>query len=117
MDGSKQLVYRGQGEAPRVDNATVTATHPSTPPSAAAPLLAPTSNVAHPSVPRLDAYYIHRLLPPLKEHDIRLVRVHPREQGLLCTIEHASIQDQPVYTAVSYTWGSDVRDHYVYWEY
>ena len=65
-----------------------------------------------------NAWEIYDLLPRLKDHEIRLLRVMTGNIGLMCSIEHVRITDKDAYqkyTAVSYTWGSEIRDRYIYW--
>ncbi|KAJ5817097.1 hypothetical protein N7447_009330 [Penicillium robsamsonii] len=49
------------------------------------------------------------LYEPLAHREIRIVRLYPltSDNQIRCEIERASIDQHPVYEALSYTWGSD----------
>jgi hypothetical protein len=52
---------------------------------------------------------------PLDDRQMRLVHLYPtRRDGLMyCTIEHVSIDDNPSFEALSYTWGTSAEQFHI----
>jgi hypothetical protein len=56
--------------------------------------------------------------PLRKENEIRLVKLDRRLPGMeiSCHLEHIPLDQAPSYEAVSYTWGSSIKDHLVFFD-
>ena len=56
-------------------------------------------------------HYVHKLV--VAENVIRLLAILPArfDDPISCTLNHVSLDDEPAYEALSYTWGAPIMDH------
>jgi hypothetical protein len=49
--------------------------------------------------------------PLAPDNDIRLLTILPGDcnEGISCTLSHVSFSNEPLYEALSYTWGSEKK--------